>query len=405
MTNSDVFYKACMSHPSIMIVSDPITGNIIEANQSASKAYGYTIEELKNLKVKDICNFTDKGIKDEKKVIHNDVRKVYRTTHKRKDGSFIDMMVNSFEIKTEDSNPLVMCTIHPFEKSKGLREEEISLADNSNEPFIAMDQNKNVVLVNTLFEEIFGEVANSFINKNITELFDYIECYQNEEFFNNIETGVMNSTNVKLVNKNKETVYFNMFTIPIFQSDNFFGTIITLKDTTLKTKKELMLHHLAYHDSLTNIHNRAYFVKNSDKILKVAKENNMRVGILFCDLDRLKKVNDTFGHKYGDLALQRVAKTLPSLLKDEEGLFRMGGDEFVAIITDENILSSLDKICLKIEDEICKQYIVDNNDISVGITIGYSLFPDESDNIETLLDIADRRMYARKKEKHIKRYE
>ncbi|MBK5201840.1 MAG: GGDEF domain-containing protein, partial [Spirochaetaceae bacterium] len=202
-----------------------------------------------------------------------------------------------------------------------------------------------------------------------------------------------------------EVQYFDMYSIPVLQSDSFFSTVITFKDTTIKTQKEIMLHHLAFHDSLTNVHNRAYFIKYSEKILQVAKENKMRVGIIFSDLDKLKQVNDNCGHKYGDLALQRVSKILQIILKDKEGLFRMGGDEFVAIITDENIISSLDKICLKIEKEICKQYIVDNKDISVGITSGYSIFPEETDNFENLLNIADRRMYARKRAKNLKRYE
>lgn len=401
MIHSDVFYKTCMSHPSIIIICDPKTGNIVEANNKASRIYEYSIEELRKLNIKDICNYSD----DETKIIHDDSRKVFRSIHKNRSGKFMDMIVNSYEVKIDKDTTLLMNTIFPFNNSKKVIEEDIKFAENTNEPFIAIDHLCNVVLVNKLFEDLFGKINKNLIGKNIYRLLEYIRCYQSDDFYNSIKQGLMSTNNIKIMNKDNEALYFDMYSIPIFQSDSFFGTIITFKDTTIKTRKELMLHHIAYHDSLTNVHNRAYFIKYSDKVIQVAKENNMRVGIIFSDLDKLKLVNDTFGHKYGDLALQRVSKIMPTIIKDEEGFFRMGGDEFVAIITDENIISSIDKICYEIEKEVCKQYIVDNKDISVGITSGYSIFPKDSDNIENLLNIADRRMYARKRAKNLKRYE
>lgn len=405
MNHSDIFQKACMLHPSIILICDSVTGNIIEANEIASKTYGYSREELTNLNIHDICDFKDIEDSREIKYVHNQKSNMIRAIHKTKEGTLLDMIVNSFEVKLDENRTIIMNTINPFDNLKNKKKEDMAFEENSKEPFIAVDHLGKVVLVNKLFEDVFGIVDKSYIGCEFHKLLEKINCSQYEDFNRSVKKGRMCSKEISYVNCNNEILYFDIFCIPVFQSEKFFGTVITFRDNTAKAKKELMLHNIAYHDSLTNIHNRAYFLKYSDQIIQVAKEKNMRVGIIFSDLDKLKQVNDKYGHKYGDLALQRVSSILPSILKDEEGCFRMGGDEFVSIITDEKVISSIDNICLKIEEEVCKKNFVDDKDISVGITSGYAIFPEESDNIEELLDLADRRMYARKRAKNISRYE
>ncbi|MBK5200394.1 MAG: PAS domain S-box protein, partial [Spirochaetaceae bacterium] len=196
MIHSDIFYKICMSHPSIMLICDSKTGNIIDANESASKAYGYSIDELKKLNAKDICNYSKTGIKAETKVISNNARKVFRAIHKNKSGALMDMIVNSVEVKIDDDNILLMHTIFPFDKSKGISEEDISFAENTNEPFIAIDHLCNVVLANKLFEEIFGKIDKNLIGKNISKLLEHINCYQSDDFYNSVKQGLISTNSI-----------------------------------------------------------------------------------------------------------------------------------------------------------------------------------------------------------------
>ncbi|CAK0781902.1 Diguanylate cyclase [Gammaproteobacteria bacterium] len=159
------------------------------------------------------------------------------------------------------------------------------------------------------------------------------------------------------------------------------------------------LERLAFYDALTGIPNRILF---RDRLNQAIKDNsrhdgNHKTAMFYLDLDWFKQVNDTHGHAVGDLLLQEVARRLTALVRDMDTVARIGGDEFAMVIKyipDESVAGD---IAAKIVVAIKEPFILRGITCHVGTSIGIALYPDDADNPETLVKIADTAMYEAKK--------
>lgn len=178
---------------------------------------------------------------------------------------------------------------------------------------------------------------------------------------------------------------------------NIIDEITRKYDELLKTY-EYLTHKLefkAYHDPLTGLFNR-----NSLKgLLKMEIDHskileNYKVGVLFIDLDNFKSVNDTLGHSEGDKVLKKVSEIIRESIRDKDIPVRYGGDEFVIILEtkDKNISYTVGERIKRRIEETFSQY-------GLSASYGVAIFPDDSEDIEELIDIADRRMYEMKRKK------
>ncbi|MBU9713067.1 putative bifunctional diguanylate cyclase/phosphodiesterase [Evansella tamaricis] len=178
---------------------------------------------------------------------------------------------------------------------------------------------------------------------------------------------------------------------------SIFFMIITRHRIIIKRNKTLMekYRELAYHDPLTGLSNRTSFKTNLVTALEYAKSNETQVGILLLDLDRFKNVNDTLGHYVGDRLLKKAAGRLRSSLKTTDQIYRIGGDEFVIVLTE-----SSSKECIetseKIIEKFSKSFYIGNHEITVTPSIGISTYPQDGDSIHSLLKCADAAMYIAK---------
>jgi diguanylate cyclase (GGDEF)-like protein len=155
-------------------------------------------------------------------------------------------------------------------------------------------------------------------------------------------------------------------------------------------------HQLASYDSLTELPNRHLLQDRLTQALAQARRNDKIVGTLFLDLDRFKVINDSLGHVSGDLLLKAVAERLKICLRDTDTVARVGGDEFIIIIT--NITQKEDVIHLaqRVIDQFSSPVILKDHEVFVTTSIGISLYPSDGGDIETLLKHADIAMYRAK---------
>ncbi|MCK4258944.1 MAG: diguanylate cyclase [Halanaerobiales bacterium] len=179
---------------------------------------------------------------------------------------------------------------------------------------------------------------------------------------------------------------------PIYDSDgNLVGAIESIRDITARKEAEERLQYLSFHDSLTGLYNRTYF---EDMMLRFTKEKCNSIGIIICDVDGLKLVNDTLGHQVGDKLLIAASDVLKASLIKGAVAARIGGDEF-AILISQTDRSTLEKIVYLIRDEISKY-----NDIYIEvhlcISIGYATNDDGSVSLNDLFKEADSNMYREK---------
>ncbi|ACM22894.1 MULTISPECIES: GGDEF domain-containing protein [Thermotoga] len=158
------------------------------------------------------------------------------------------------------------------------------------------------------------------------------------------------------------------------------------------------LEYMAYHDPLTGLPNRRYFFELGGKYLDIAKREDKKVFILFLDLSGFKKINDTYGHPFGDEVLKTVSKRILDRIRKSDVISRFGGDEFTLLLYDMKE-DYLDSFLKRLFSAFKMPVKIGNTEISVSANVGVARFPEDGTNLEELLKMADSRMYEAKKMK------
>ena len=170
-----------------------------------------------------------------------------------------------------------------------------------------------------------------------------------------------------------------------------------------RKNNEQKLHHLASHDWLTGLPNRMLFNDRMEVAINRAKRIGEKVALLYMDLDGFKEVNDSLGHAKGDLLLSKVAVRIKSCVRESDTVARMGGDEFTILLTEVQERKEIENVSKKIKGAFKEGFSLDGNDAVIGISIGIAVYPDDGENSESLLRIADNAMYDDKRQMNAKK--
>lgn len=150
---------------------------------------------------------------------------------------------------------------------------------------------------------------------------------------------------------------------------------------------------LAYHDNLTGLPNRGLLMDRIKVACASGFRNKKFVAIFFIDLDGFKVVNDTFGHEAGDDLLIWVGAVLQQCVRANDTVARIGGDEFAAVITDLEDVDGISSVAQKIVERLSERVDIKGAPISIGASVGISIFPDDAEDPEALIREADSAMY------------
>lgn len=190
-----------------------------------------------------------------------------------------------------------------------------------------------------------------------------------------------------------------------------FGRVVRIEgvtqDVTEREQAQRRIRFLAYHDSLTGLANRQMFREMLDHTLARSQRTGSRCALLYLDLDRLKRINDSYGHTLGDQILREVASRLIASIRSadvvahddslhEEVVARLGGDEFTVLLTDLSRAEDAARVAARICAELGRPLQVGHVEMVVTASIGIAIFPDNGADPETLLRHADMAMYAAK---------
>lgn len=180
-------------------------------------------------------------------------------------------------------------------------------------------------------------------------------------------------------------------TVPIMISGRIVGVYGIAKDVTENNRAEKMIHYLAYHDELTGMANRRYFNEELERLLM--HENQVSFAIMLLDFDRFKRINDLFGHEFGDRVIQAIGKRLSEVLDDRFVVARLGGDEFTIIVTGNLGEKGVSLLAQHVLESFQYPLLIDHQECLLTASIGISLYPEHGKDAAELIKYADMAMY------------
>lgn len=172
--------------------------------------------------------------------------------------------------------------------------------------------------------------------------------------------------------------------------------VCTASDITQKKKSQQKIEFQAHNDFLTGLYNRMKCESDLKKIIKQSIKDGVKGALMFIDLDDFKHINDGLGHQYGDVLLQQIAAGLHSIVGLRGKCYRMGGDEFVAIVMPD-MFSELERIANKVKDMFNKPWYLMETEYFCTMSMGIAVFPDDSKDVHEIIRLADIAMYESKK--------
>jgi diguanylate cyclase (GGDEF)-like protein/PAS domain S-box-containing protein len=284
---------------------------------------------------------------------------------------------------------------HAYAQMEAQLQHQAQILDQIHESVLTMDMNGFIISWNKGAERLFGYSSVEAVGRNILFLYDDEDMSFDDHF---LEQGGR-LMEVRRKKKSGEVFWASLSLSPLCDiNDRSVGLIAYLTDITERKMAEERIHHLAYYDALTSLPNRSLLTKLVDQALMVAQRNKEHGCILFIDLNRFKLINDTLGRKIGDELLVEVARRFRTVLRDQDLVARLGGDEFAVGLFDIGQHFEASMVAQKLLATLNAPIVIDGHDLRVGGSIGISVYPQDGNDAETLLRLADIAMYRAKQE-------
>jgi diguanylate cyclase (GGDEF)-like protein/PAS domain S-box-containing protein len=259
------------------------------------------------------------------------------------------------------------------------------------------------------FTEIAGSVlkttglkTEAFFGKPLWDPFFGIEL--SEEEWTNYKSKLdvrepVRELTYRQVLRDGGTAYYSVSCRP-FKDDrgNFAGYRGVGRDITEQKRAEAQIHYLATHDGLTGLPNRLMFSQLLNLAIATAQRYERKFAVLFIDLDRFKLINDTLGHEAGNALLKDFSKRLKENLRSSDIVARLGGDEFAVLVPEVGEPSQVATVARQILSTAIKPMLISGQDCRVTASVGISIYPEDAQDEESLLNNADLAMYLAKEE-------
>ncbi len=385
-------------------------GRILDANEAAVKRYGYTHEELTSIHIQDLRLNDDRIVLlDQLQGAKDGIK--FECLHRCKDGSIFPVEVSS-KGATYRGNQIVISIIRETTERKNaeamiwLQKERAQVTlDSIGDAVITTDVNGIVDYLNPIAESLTGwtntEAAGQFLEKvfqivnedtGAPAVNPIVRCLREGRI-----VGLANHT--VLIHHNGRKIAIEDSAAPIRdRQGKVIGGVLVFHDVSDKRNLMRELAHQAQHDALTGLPNRLLFNELLNQALAQARRKKSRLAVLFLDLDHFKLINDTMGHNMGDLLLNLCSERLQLALREGDTIARQGGDEFLVLLPDILQMEEAASITERILDIFLKPFSLDGNEVFISPSVGISLYPNDGDDLETLVKQADAAMYYAKEQ-------
>lgn len=396
-------YRALEQSPASVVITDT-GGNIEYVNPKFEEITGYTSEEVlgQNPRVLKSGDKTEEEYKNLWDTIL--AGRVWRGQfhNKRKDGSIYWEAASISPVRDEAGTITHFIAVKEDITARKRAEDQLrmnaTVFETTTEAIMVTDENNVIKTVNPAFARITGFEPEDVVGKNPKLL---SSGRHDREFYDQMWRALKKRGywSGEIWNRRKDgSVYPEWLSLAAIYDDQgrIREHVGVFSDITQRKQNEEQIRRQANYDALTGLPNRSLLVDRLASSLKSAYRESWRVALLFVDLDRFKEVNDSLGHVVGDKLLQLVAERLIGCVRETDTVSRFGGDEFVIVLEDIQQANDVAEIAKKILHAMGKSFPLAGREVFVGASIGITLYPDDTDDADSMLRNADMAMYRAK---------
>lgn len=268
---------------------------------------------------------------------------------------------------------------------------------------ITTDAQGRVSFLNQVATDLTGWLLVDAHNRPVADIFKIVNETTRHTVLNPVDKVLQHRKTVVLENQtvliSRDGTEYNIedSAAPILlENGELLGCVLVFRDVTEKHRLLSDVRWQAGHDVLTGLPNRALLADRFERALAAAQRQKNNLVVCVLDLDDFKPVNDLYGHAVGDQLLVQAAKRLTELVRAEDTVARMGGDEFVLLLSGLRDDEEADQLLQRIRSAMCVPYLVDGKNIIVSASIGAVSYPEDHADSDTLLRHADQAMYQAK---------
>ncbi|MCF6265127.1 MAG: diguanylate cyclase [Desulfuromusa sp.] len=396
---------------SAMLLIDPETANIVDANPAAARYYQYSREQLQGMKIWVLNELGEKKVREKIALIEHQEKQQFEFIHRLSNGQRQPVEVHSSPIQIE-GRMLICSIIHDISKRKkaeqALEDHNQflqSVIDGVSDPMMVIGLDYQILQMNrsAQMQQINGSSEEGSLTCYQLSHASQVPCNGDDHVCPLLEVKETGQPAMVIHHHTTELgkQIFELCASPLFdENGEVYAIIEVARDITerlqieeLLSENEKRLHRLAHHDALTNLPNRLLFEDRLKHALSKAHRSRSQIALFFLDLDHLKEVNDNLGHDYGDLLLIDVARRLTECVRESDTVARMGGDEFLVLLEEiesiEMIEMMAERICSALSHELKK----DDFSQKISASIGISIYPEDATTSQEMVKNADLAMY------------
>jgi diguanylate cyclase (GGDEF)-like protein/PAS domain S-box-containing protein len=253
-----------------------------------------------------------------------------------------------------------------------------------------------IIEANQFIINMLGYPRKELIGRNLWEIGAFLDIKRSQKAFKELQKNrYIRYEDLPLESKDGRRMEVE-FVSNVYLVNDKKVIQCNIRDISVRKQSERKMAFMATHDGLTGLPNRALFYDRFDIAAAQANRNNKKVAVISSDLDYFKQINDKLGHDIGDRLLMKIAERLTNILRKSDTVARMGGDEFVMLVPELIDHDQIVKVARKIITEVQKQFIINGYKINITISLGIVLYPEDGENINTLIKKADKLLYKAK---------
>lgn len=271
--------------------------------------------------------------------------------------------------------------------------------DSSNELYIAEADSLRYLQVNKGALQNLGYSREELYDMTIFDVIVDLDEQKLRALCDPLQSGSRDVSTYKTLHRRKDgSTYPAELCFQFSTQEDPAVFVVTALDITDRDEAERKLIHQANYDQLTNLPNRYHMLSRVDRAFARARRRQTRVALIFMDLDNFKDINDTLGHAIGDKLLTMVAERISSVLREVDTPARLGGDEFLIMLEDLDVGEQAEIVIHKLNRQLKEPFIVDSHEIYTKASMGVSMYPDNGESVDLLMQYADAAMYHAKQD-------